>query len=736
MGVGRDAGVPLRLLGAVAMALAYFALSHLGLAFMDAEGNVATIWPASGLALAAFVVLRRSWWPWLAAGVFAGNLVAQQLARDDIVMNAGLAAVNAAEPVLAAAVLLAVACRDNRPLQLSLHAIAGLLAAVIGANAITAALGAAVLAAGAGADYGTAFAHWWLADGVGMLALAPLALLAGTDPTQAPARRAERVLLLAATTIATYLVFSQGTDGVRVLRYAHLVFPFVIIPALRLPSRLIAVNLAIIVGIVAVATAGGTGPFVRDDLTSAQETVVAQGFIAVVAILTLLVAAVVRQSREAAAALAAEHAVAIANEARYRLLADHTADMITVHAPDGPATYVSPSAVEVLGIPPEEAVGVWAADLCHPRDRPAVEQALARAVAGEERVLVSYRVPRGRGWRWLETTLRPVPGDDGGPAPAVIGGTRDVTARMETEAALRASEELHRVVLDHLPDAIVTVYDQDLRILAIKGGDLRDRGIAPAEIIGRTLAEASPADAAVLEPELRIALEGEERTFEAQAAGTGRYYEVSLAPYRDASGDVAGVISVSRDVTARHELDEHLRHLADHDPLTGLPNRRRFDAELGRHTARLQRYGLTGAVLLVDLDNFKTINDTLGHAAGDDYIIRASKLLRTELRDSDVVARIGGDEFAILLPQSDAAQATDTARRLVAAVQPPPGARDPGDPQMTFSIGVASFASEDTVDPEAVVAAADRAMYEAKSAGRNRACVSEGRARPAPDAPA
>jgi diguanylate cyclase (GGDEF)-like protein/PAS domain S-box-containing protein len=717
------------------MALAYFALSKIGLAFLQESSQVASIWPASGLALAAFVVLSRSWWPWLATGIAAANFVAQQLARDDIAMNAALALVNAAEPVLAATVLLAVAGRD-RHLQLSLRAIAGLLAAVIGANAVTAALGAAALSAGTGADYGTAFAHWWLADGVGMLALAPLALLAGSGPTEAPAGRAERVLLLTATTIATYLVFSQGSDGVRVLRYAYLVFPFVIIPALRLPSRMIAVNLAIIVAIIAAATASGTGPFVRDDLSSAQETIVAQGFIAVVAILTLLVAAVVRQSREAAAALAAEHAAAIKNEARYRLLADHTADMITVHAPDGPASYVSPSAVEVFGIPAHEAVGVWAADLCHPRDRSAVEQAFARSVAGEERVVVAYRVPRGRGWRWLETTLRPVPGDDGGPAPAVIGSTRDVTVRVETEAALRASEELHRVVLDHLPDAIVTVYDQDLRILAIKGGDLRDRGITPAEIIGRTLAEASPADAAILEPELRIALTGEERTFVAQASGTGRYYEVSLAPYRGASGEVAGVISVSRDVTARHQLDEHLRHLADHDPLTGLPNRRRFDAELGRHTARLQRYGLAGAVLLVDLDNFKSINDTLGHAAGDDYIIRAGKLLRSELRDSDLVARIGGDEFAILLPQADAEQAVDTARRLVAAVQPPPGAIDPGDPRMTFSIGVAAFACEGTPDPEAVMAAADRAMYEAKAAGRNRACVSEGLDRPPAEPPA
>lgn len=721
MGLPTHPGFGARVGAAVAMALAYYALSRFGLAFIEPSSNVSTLWPASGLALATFVVVGRAWWPWLTAGIFAGSLVAQLTDRDDLVLSFALAATNAAEPLLAATVLLAIAGRDA-PFALTMRSIGGLLAAVIAANAVTSAAAAAAFTARAGAEFGTAFAQWWTTAGVGMLALAPLALIFGDRSVRAPGRPWEAMGLLTATTAVTLAVFVQGPDSASILRYAYLVIPVAIIPALRLRAWLVAVNLAIIVTIVSVATANGTGPFVRDDLASGEEIIVAQGFIVVVSICVLLVAAVVRQSRAATAEVAAQHAVATASEHRYRLLADHTADLISVHRLDGPATYVSPSAASVLGTPADEAVGVWAGDICHPEDRPAVQRALEAAAAGRPEPPVTYRMPDDDGWRWLETSLRPV--EDRERVVELVASTRDVTRRIEAEHALRDSEERHRLVLTHLPDAMVTVCDGDLRIVSLLGGAAERSGLDPDALVGLRLQDVTPADADTLEPRYRAALAGETCTFEYDGRLTDRRYEVTLVPYRDITGAVTGVVSVSRDITTRHELALQLRHLAEHDALTGLINRRRFDEELARHAATVQRYGETGALLMIDLDRFKEVNDTFGHAAGDDHLVRAARCLRGELRGTDIVARHGGDEFAILLPHADAHEAAETASRLVAAMHADYGGLT-GDIPLTVSIGVAAFTGPHAADPAEMLAAADAAMYAAKTGGRDRYVVAE-----------
>lgn len=158
-----------------------------------------------------------------------------------------------------------------------------------------------------------------------------------------------------------------------------------------------------------------------------------------------------------------------------------------------------------------------------------------------------------------------------------------------------------------------------------------------------------------------------------------------------------------------------LRHLADHDPLTGLLNRRRFEQELARHLAHVRRYGPEGAALVLDLDRFKPVNDTHGHAAGDRLLARVASVLRERLRVTDVVARIGGDEFAVLLPRADRAGAEAVARSLVATVREQAIAA--GADPVTVSAGVVLFADCGPVGAEAALAAADLAMYDAKAAG-------------------
>lgn len=166
-----------------------------------------------------------------------------------------------------------------------------------------------------------------------------------------------------------------------------------------------------------------------------------------------------------------------------------------------------------------------------------------------------------------------------------------------------------------------------------------------------------------------------------------------------------------------------LRYLADHDPLTGLLNRRRFRAELDQHASFTRRYGGRGAVMVIDIDGLKAVNDSLGHQPGDDLIRGIANVLRERVRATDLVARLSGDEFAVLMPQTDTAGALQLGEDLRAAVAD--GVTDLGDrAAATISVGIAMFGGERQAGAEAVLVAADEAMYRAKGEGRNRIALS------------
>lgn len=186
------------------------------------------------------------------------------------------------------------------------------------------------------------------------------------------------------------------------------------------------------------------------------------------------------------------------------------------------------------------------------------------------------------------------------------------------------------------------------------------------------------------------------------------------------------IYAVARDVSERKALEEELERLSQHDPLTGLFNRRRFEEELRRQLAYTRRYGKGGALLLIDVDRFKQINDSLGHAAGDRALCRVAGLLRDNLRASDVIARdadpvlarFGGDEFVVLLPEVDEAGAQAVADRLTALMRDSPLTIGGCELRLGISVGVAAFDEYGRPGEQELLAAADRAMYEAKAAGR------------------
>ena len=178
--------------------------------------------------------------------------------------------------------------------------------------------------------------------------------------------------------------------------------------------------------------------------------------------------------------------------------------------------------------------------------------------------------------------------------------------------------------------------------------------------------------------------------------------------------------AIVRGALERAERTEaELRHLADHDSLTGLLNRRRFRAELDQYVSFAARYGGRGAAMVIDIDGLKEINDRLGHQAGDTLIRRVAEILRERVRATDIVARLSGDEFAVLMPQSDTAGALQLGEDLRAQVAEGMPLNSEID-AASISVGITMFGGQGSAGAEAVLVAADQAMYQAKAEGRNR----------------
>jgi diguanylate cyclase (GGDEF)-like protein/PAS domain S-box-containing protein len=311
-----------------------------------------------------------------------------------------------------------------------------------------------------------------------------------------------------------------------------------------------------------------------------------------------------------------------------------------------------------------------------------------------------------------------------------------IVTRMEREirVARDATEQSERLFLD-APHG-VAVLDTTGRIQFVNAALCGIVGLPPDELEGTWLLELAPAgDDAIADHLARI----HEDVSNSSASdcvlrdyrGQDIHVALSSRLLRRAGSDELDIVLVNViDVSERRRYQDRLAHLVDHDVLTGLANRRRFDTELQRHLERCRRYGQSGAVLLLDLDNFKQVNDSLGHNAGDQLLVTIGGILRRSVRDTDVVARLGGDEFAVLLTDGDQAGAERVGRDIVDRVRELAATLDGVRRRVTASVGAVTFqaASEHATD---ILALADMTMYDAKEAGRNQVAVlPEGDLRP------
>lgn len=205
-------------------------------------------------------------------------------------------------------------------------------------------------------------------------------------------------------------------------------------------------------------------------------------------------------------------------------------------------------------------------------------------------------------------------------------------------------------------------------------------------------------------------------------AGKEYWLDLSIIPLLNAEGVVTHFVGIERDVTAQVNMQHQLEILSITDPLTGLLNRRAFDEIAENELSRYKRSGNVYSLLMLDIDHFKKINDKYGHSSGDVVIQAISRLCESNLRVTDKVARIGGEEFGVLLPYTSKDQATSLAEKLRRIVSSASVETECGEIFVTISIGVSEVEDSDTVHTE-ILNRADDNMYKAKKAGRNRVCV-------------
>jgi diguanylate cyclase (GGDEF)-like protein/PAS domain S-box-containing protein len=209
------------------------------------------------------------------------------------------------------------------------------------------------------------------------------------------------------------------------------------------------------------------------------------------------------------------------------------------------------------------------------------------------------------------------------------------------------------------------------------------------------------------------------------ADGHDIWIALSTAIVRDSDDVPLYFLSHYLDITDRKSFESQLHHLAEHDPMTGLPNRTSFKSTLNRHVATVARHGQSGALLVLDLDHFKQINDTLGHPAGDELMVSLADVLRRHVLSTDVIGRLGGDEFGVMLPYATLEQAGEMAASLLDAVRSEATVLTGSNRRkVTTSIGVAMF-DRTTPSGSDILVNADLAMYDAKEAGRDQYAIHE-----------
>jgi diguanylate cyclase (GGDEF)-like protein/PAS domain S-box-containing protein len=419
---------------------------------------------------------------------------------------------------------------------------------------------------------------------------------------------------------------------------------------------------------------------------------------------------------------AAERALA-ESEQRFRTLA--VASPAGIFALDfkGRLVYANDRLCEMFGMDPHEVDGWQWLERVEPDSRaPLLQVAETLAAAGSGRVALDIELGPEAHARWVRIHVAVV--TESGRHGRFVGTIDDVSTEVEAREALATREAEYRVLAEHSGD-LISRHDLEGRYLYASPACETMLGRRPDELLGLT-----PWEAGYVHPEdddvvrrLNDALDGtsDSATVAWRAVhpdGSERWLETALRAVRDTHGVAREIVAVTRDVSERKDAESKLAHQAMHDALTGLPNRALFLDRLRHALLRARRRPGAVAVLFVDLDRFKLINDSFGHAAGDRLLCDVAGRLEHGLRPSDTIARFGGDELVILCEDLDGEPGARAIADRIAALFEEPFIVEDGEAFLQASIGIALAA--DGASAEDLIRDADAAMYRAKEGGRAR----------------
>jgi len=415
-------------------------------------------------------------------------------------------------------------------------------------------------------------------------------------------------------------------------------------------------------------------------------------------------------------------------DARVRGAFDYAAIGMALIAPDGRWLKVNQSLCGIVGYSEQEMLGLTYRDITHPADLAMISAHATKLLAGE---IATYEVEKRyvhkRGhdvYVLLSMSLV----RDGNDAPLYfICQIQNISARKSTEEALFVEQERARVTLDSIGDAVLTT-DTAGNISYLNAVAEKMTGWSREEAAGRPLTEVFHiVDHITRQPArnpAKMAL-AENKTVSMAAGvvlirrdGSEVGIEDSAAPIHDRDGKVSGAVLVFHDVTVSRGMTEKMAHLAQHDALTDLPNRVLLNERIAQAIALARRNGRKAAVLFLDVDHFKQVNDSLGHAMGDKLLLSVAARLLACVRVSDTVSRQGGDEFLVLLPDIERSQDAARFATNMLAAQALPHPIDGQELHVTISIGIGLY-PDDGQDADTVIKSADIAMYHAKENGRN-----------------